>query len=165
MATLVRWDPFREVAQLQNELGRLFGGLSGQSNGAPSQTWVPALDVWETEDEIVYAFDLPGIPQDQISLEFEDGALVISAERGRSTEVERERYYRSERRYGSFSRTIGLPQGVDESSIRADYRDGVLEVHVTKPRAPEPRRIRIGESAERGTIDGTAEQLKEEQSA
>ena len=160
MATLVRWDPFREMAQLQGELGRLFGGMSGQGNGSPAQTWVPPLDVWETDDEIVYAFDLPGIPRDKISIELEDGALSISAERERGEEVSRDRYYRFERRYGSFSRTIGLPQGVDESGIRADFKDGVLEVHVVKPKAPEPRRIQIGGEAdgEQPTIEGTASQ-------
>ena len=156
MATLVRWDPFREIAQLQNELGRLFGGVSGQGNGG-SNTWVPALDAWETEDEIVYAFDLPGIPQDKISIEFEDGALTVSAERERTQEVGQDRFYRFERRHGSFARSIGLPQGVQESSIRADYKDGVLEIHVEKPKAPEPRRIQIsGQDAEHGTIEGSA---------
>ena len=157
MATLVRWDPFREIAQLQNELGRLFGGVSGQANGAASNTWVPALDAWETEDDVVYAFDLPGIPQDKISIEFEDGALTVSAERERSQEIEQDRFYRFERRHGSFSRTIGLPQGVDEGSIHADYKDGVLEVHVRKPKAPEPRRIQIGGQDDTpGTIEGSA---------
>jgi HSP20 family protein len=160
MATLVRWDPFREFAQMQNELGRLLGGSIGQGNGGAGQTWVPVLDVWETDDEIIYAFDLPGIPQDKISIEFEDGSLTVSAERERSEEVKQERFYRFERRHGTFSRTIALPQGVDEDAINADYKDGVLEIHVRKPRALEPRRIQIGgsESSERQTIEGSAAQ-------
>ena len=80
MATLVRWEPFREVAAMQNELSRLMNGLL-EGNGKQTQAWVPALDVWETDDELVYAFDLPGIPQDKISVEAEDGALTVSAER------------------------------------------------------------------------------------
>lgn len=158
MATLVRWDPFREIAQLQNELGRLLGGSNTQGNGGAGQTWVPALDVWETDDDLVYAFDLPGIPQDRISIEFDDGALTVSAERERTEEVKQERFYRFERRHGSFSRTIGLPQGVEEDAINADYRDGVLEIHVQKPKAPEPRRIQIGsfDDSETKTIEGTA---------
>jgi HSP20 family protein len=160
MATLVRWDPFREITQIQNELGRLLGGTNGQGNGAASQTWVPALDVWETEDELVYGFDLPGIPRDKISIEFEDGGLTVSAERERREEVKQERFYRFERRHGSFSRTIGLPQGVEEDAINADYKDGVLEIHVRKPKALEPRRIQIGgsESSETPTIEGSAAQ-------
>src|SRR5438067_10471405 len=163
MSTLVRWDPFREVAQLQNELGRLFGGLSGQANGTAGQTWVPALDMWETDDELVYAFDLPGIPQDKISIELDDGALTVSAERERSEQVKQERFYRFERRHGSFSRTIGLPSGVEESAIRADHSDGVLEVHVRKPKAPEPRRIQIGAADEEpSTIEGTVTSASEQ---
>jgi HSP20 family protein len=157
MATLVRWDPFREMAQLQNELGRLFGGLSGQPNGAATQSWVPALDAWETEDEIVYAFDLPGIPQDEISIELDEGTLTVSAERKREQSVEGDRFYRFERRHGSFTRTIGLPAGIEESAIKADYKDGVLELHVQKPKTPEPRRIQIGsERSEQATIEGNA---------
>ncbi|HEX9351209.1 MAG TPA: Hsp20/alpha crystallin family protein [Gaiellaceae bacterium] len=100
-------------------------------------------------------FDLPGIPEDQISVEFEDGGLIVSGERERTHEVLQDRLYRYERRFGSFSRTIGLPQGVSEDSIKADYKDGVLEVHVQKPEQPKPRRIQIG-SGERATIEGKA---------
>src|SRR6266545_6697052 len=154
MATLVRWDPFREMASLQNDMSRLMTSVFGTGNGE-SRSWMPAVDVWETEDEIVYAFDLPGIPEDQISVEFEDGGLTISGERERTDEVSQDRLYRYERRFGSFSRTIGLPQGVSEDSIKADYKDGVLEVHVQKPAQPKPRRIQIG-SGERATIEGKA---------
>ncbi len=159
MATLVRWDPFREIAQLQNDLGRLFTGSlgNGQGNGGDGRTWVPALDVWETDDELVYAFDLPGVPQDKISIEFEDGALTVSAERERTDEVRQDRFYRFERRHGTFTRTIGLPQGTAEEGIAADFKDGVLEVHVQKPKAPEPRRISIGSTpGEAVTIEGKA---------
>src|SRR6266540_3472352 len=154
MATLVRWDPFREMASLQNDMSRLMTSVFGTGNGE-SRSWIPAVDVWETEDEIVYAFDLPGIPEDQISVEFEDGGLIVSGERERTHEVLQDRLYRYERRFGSFSRTIGLPQGVSEDSIKADYKDGVLEVHVQKPEQPKPRRIQIG-SGERATIEGKA---------
>jgi HSP20 family protein len=155
MATLVRWDPVRELAQWQNDVERLMGtflrGAGAGTNG--ENRWAPPLDVWETDDELVYAFDLPGIPEDKISIEFEDGALTVSAERERSQEVTQDRFYRFERRYGSFTRSIGLPQGVGEADIRADYKDGVLELHVTKPKAPEPRKIQIGKG-NHATIEG-----------
>jgi HSP20 family protein len=164
MATLVRWDPFREIAQLQNEIGRLFGGLTGPGNGTSGQTWVPALDMWETDDEVVYAFDLPGIPQDKISIEFDDGAVTVSAERERTQEVKQDRFYRFERRHGSFARTIGLPQGVEEDAISAEYKDGVLEIHVQKPKAAAPRRIQISGGGERATIEGTAQPTEQQSS-
>ena len=155
MATLVRWEPFRELATLQNEMSRLMNSFVGAGgNGESTRGWVPALDVWETDGEIVYAFDLPGIAEDKISIEFEDGALTVSAERERTEEFSEDMVYRFERRFGTFSRTIGVPRGVTEDQIKADYRDGVLEVHVTKPEQPKPRRIQIG--GEQNTIEGKA---------
>src|SRR5918911_5456020 len=123
MSTLIRWEPLRELASMQNEMGRWMNGLL--ENGRTTQNWVPAVDVWETDSDVVYAFDLPGIPEDKISVEFQDGALTVSAERERTEEVENERFYRFERRFGTFSRTVGLPQGTTEDKIKADYHDGV----------------------------------------
>ena len=158
MATLVRWEPLREIATLQNDMSRLMNSfVGGGGNGDAGRSWVPALDVWETDGEIVYALDLPGIPEDEISIEFEDGALTVSAQRERAHEVSDDKLYRYERRYGTFSRTFGLPQGVSEDQIKADYHDGVLEIHVAKPEQAKPRRIEIG-SGEQKTIEGTATQ-------
>jgi HSP20 family protein len=151
---LVRWEPLRELAALQNEMSRFIGSAFAEGNGQ-RRTWVPAVDVWETDDEVVYAFDLPGIPEDKISIELEDNALTVSGERERTEETSDERFYRFERRYGSFSRTIGLPQNVSEDQVKADYKDGVLEVRVAKPETPKPRRIQIGRG-ESATIEGKA---------
>jgi HSP20 family protein len=142
MATLVRWEPFRELAQLQGEFGRLLNGLyEGTARG--SQGWVPSLDVWETESELVYAFDLPGLEEDQISIEVHDDTLTITGTRDKAMEEKGDRFYRFERRYGSFSRAVGLPAGIDEDKIAASYRTGVLEVRVPKPEEAKPRRIQL----------------------
>jgi HSP20 family protein len=153
MATLVRWEPFRELATLQNEMSRLMNAL-GEGNGQSTQGWVPTADVWETEDEVVYAFDLPGIPEEKVSVELEDGALTITGEREREHRIEDGRYFRLERRFGTFSRTIGLPQGVDEDAVSAKYEHGVLEVHVRKPEQPKPRKIQVGVGGSHKTIEG-----------
>src|SRR5436309_13712483 len=119
MASLVRFEPCREITALHNEMSRLMNGLlqeGSAGNGKTGQSWVPAVDVWETEDELVYAFDLPGITEDKISLEVANGVLTVSAERERAEEVEDERFYRFERRFGSFERAITLPQGVSEEA-------------------------------------------------
>ncbi|MGE5689901.1 MAG: Hsp20/alpha crystallin family protein [Pseudomonadota bacterium] len=161
MATLVRWEPFRELASLQNEMSRLVNSVfegAGTGNGGSTRAWLPAVDVWETDSEIVYALDLPGVAQDAIAVELDEGALTVSATRERSTETKDDRHYRSERRFGTFSRTLALPQGVDESHVRADYHDGVLEIHVSKPEQPKPKRIEVGgSSGEPTTIEGTAQ--------
>jgi HSP20 family protein len=159
MATMVRWAPLSELASLHNEMSRFMNGLL-DGNGRTSQSWVPVADVWETENEVVYAFDLPGIPEDKISVELDDGTLTVSAEREREAKVEEGRYFRFERRFGTFARTIALPQGVTEEQIRAEYKHGVLELHVAKPEQPKPRKIQIGVgSSEPKTIEGSAERV------
>ena len=155
MATLVRWEPFREIAGLQNEMSRFMNGLL-EGDGRTNQAWVPALDAWETEREIVYALDLPGIAEENISVELDEGALTITAERERIQEESEERFYRFERRFGTFSRTFSVPQGVTESDVQADYKNGVLEVHMRKPEQPKPKRIQLGSGAG-ATIEGTSE--------
>jgi HSP20 family protein len=156
MATLVRWEPFRELAALQNEMSRFMNGLL-EGNGQATQSWVPTADVWETDDEVVYAFDLPGIAESAISVELDEGALTIGAERTREHTVEDGKYFRFERRFGTFSRTIGLPQGVHEEDVSAKYEHGVLEVHVRKPEQPKPRKIEIGFGSSHKTIEGKAD--------
>jgi HSP20 family protein len=155
VTTLVRWNPLRDVAAMHNDLSRLMNGLL-DVEGRQSQAWVPTLDVWETDDALVYAFDLPGVKQDEISVEVEDGALTVSATRERETKVDRERFHSLERRYGSFARTVGLPQGVSEDDIEASYTNGVLEIRVPKPAQAKPKRIAVrgeGDSA-LPTIEG-----------
>lgn len=126
-----------------------------EGNGRTTQNWVPALDIWETDDEIVYALDLPGISEEKISVELDEGALTITGERERTVEESKERFYRFERRHGTFSRTFGVPQGVTENDVRAEYKDGVLEVHVKKPEQPKPKRIQVG-AGEKATIEGSS---------
>jgi len=157
MATMVRWAPFSELASLHNEMSRFMNGLV-EGNGRTNQSWVPTADVWETGDEVVYAFDLPGIPEDKISVELDDKALTVTAEREREEKVEDGRYFRFERRFCTFSRTIGLPQGVTEQQIKAEYKNGVLELHVAKPEQPKPRKIQIGVTGSGPkTIEGSSE--------
>ena len=154
MATLVRWQPWTELAGLQTEMSRLMNGLV-EGNDKTNQSWVPALDVWETDSEVVYAFDLPGLAEDDISIEAQEGSLTITGERTRTNETSNDRFYRFERRYGTFTRTIGLPQGVSEDAIQASYDSGVLEIHVPKPEQAKPHRIQVGNGS-KATIEGEA---------
>ena len=147
MTTLVRWEPFRELASFQNELSRFMNGLF-EGPGRVTQSWVPALDVWETPTEVVYAFDLPGIPEEKISIEVKDDTLTVSAEREKTEETSEDGFYRYERRYGSFARAVGLPQGVDQERIAARYENGVLEIRVPKPEEQQPKRISLSKTVE-----------------
>jgi HSP20 family protein len=152
MTTLVRWDPLREAAAMHTELSRLMNGLF-EGNGQKQQAWVPALDVWEAEDSVHYAFDLPGLSQDAIHVEVEDGALTVTATRERAESQDDHLYRRFERRYGTFSRTIGLPQGVAEDAISASYTNGVLEISVPKPEQQKPKRIEVAIDGSHPTIE------------
>ena len=87
---------------------------------------------------------LPGVPEEDISVELHDDTLTVTAERDRKEERVEDGFVRFERRFGTFSRAVGVPHGTSEDGIRADYRDGVLEIHVAKPEQPKPRRIQIG---------------------
>jgi HSP20 family protein len=143
MTTLVRWEPLRDLAQFQSEMGRLMNGLF-EGPGRATQSWVPPLDIWETETELVYAFDLPGIAEEAVSIEAQDDTLTVTATREKTAEETGDRFYRFERRYGTFSRAVGLPAGVDDAKIAATYENGVLEVRVPKPQEARPRRIQLG---------------------
>jgi HSP20 family protein len=147
MTTLVRWEPFRELASFQNEMSRFMNGLF-DGPGRVTQNWVPALDVWETDSDVVYAFDLPGIPEDSISIEVTDNTLTVSADREKTEEVSDEGFYRFERRYGTFARAVGLPEGVDPDRIAARHENGVLEIRVPKPEEQKPRTISIQKTIE-----------------
>jgi HSP20 family protein len=125
-----------------------------EGNRSTGRTWVPALDVWETDGAVVYAFDLPGLSEDEISIEVQDDTLTVTGERRRSTEETGDRFFRFERTYGRFSRAVGLPAGVDDARIEASYADGVLEVRVPKPEEAKPRRIQLGSA--RPDVEGTA---------
>ena len=105
---------------------------------------LPALDIWESDSEFVLALDLPGIQESDVSIEVDDGTLTVSGERERAVEKTGDRFYRFERRFGAFSRSVALPPGVDESGIKANVEDGVLEIHIPKPEERKPKRIPIG---------------------
>jgi HSP20 family protein len=153
MTTLIRFEPFREITARRNHLNRLMTGVvEGAGNGAGTNgngagtKWVPAVDVWETESEFVYALDLPGVPEDEISMELEDGVLTVTGERERAEQVKEDGFYHCERRFGTFQRAITLPAGATDDGAHADFRNGVLEIHVAKPAQPKPRRIPVGSS-------------------
>jgi HSP20 family protein len=156
---LVRWEPFRELAALQSELGRWMNqaaGAPGTGGNGQSSTWLPAVDVWETEKELVLSFDLPGVKEDEIAVELDNNTLTVSGQRERTHEHAGDRFYRYERRFGSFARSVSLPEGVNQDAIAAEYKDGVLEVRVPKPEEQKPRRIQVGTTAHQGAIEGSA---------
>jgi HSP20 family protein len=153
---IVRWEPLREFGTLQNEMNRLFNTVfdsPAPGNGGTLRRWMPAMDLVETADHFVLRADLPGMSEDDIQIEYENDTLTVSGERKAEHESKGEGYYRVERAFGSFSRSLTLPKGVDAEAVTANFDRGVLEVRVPKPEERKPRRIEIGGSGQQ-TIEG-----------
>lgn len=151
--TIVRWEPLRELGSLQNEMNRLFNTVfdaPGPGNGG-LRRWIPSMDLVETDDHFVLRADLPGMSEDDVNIEVEDSTLTLSGEREAEHEKSGEGYHRVERAFGSFSRTLTLPKGIDADRIEASFDRGVLEVRIPKPEERKPRRIAIG--GEQKTIE------------
>jgi HSP20 family protein len=141
---LVRWEPAREIASLQSEMNRLFSSVFDTQPGrlAP-QRWVPAMDLVESGDHFILRADLPGLSEEDVSVEVERNVLTVSGERKYEHEADEDGYYRIERGSGSFSRSLTLPESVDPESITAKFDKGVLEVRIPKPEEAKPHRVAI----------------------
>ena len=154
---IVRWEPLRELSTLQNEMNRLFNTAfetpSG-GGGAALRRWMPAMDLVETDDHFVLRADLPGMSEGDVKIELEDTVLTVSGERKAEHEQQEEGFHRVERAFGSFTRTLTLPKGIDPEAITASFDKGVLEVRVPKPQETRPRRISIGVNGRQEAIEG-----------
>jgi HSP20 family protein len=156
MALVVRPQPFTR------EVDRLFDAFFGGTSEA--QRWVPPIDLWEAEDGFVLKADLPGLSEDEVSIEVQDGNLTLSGERRSEERSETKGWYRYERAHGSFSRSLTLPEGVDPDAIEASFTNGVLEVRIPKPEERKPRRVAIkagtgtNGNGSHSALEGTAQE-------
>ena len=146
MPAVVRFDPFRDITSLRDEMNRLFSRTLGEGASAGS-AWTPAVDIFDTAEAIVLKAELPGLTPDDIDIEVDENVLTIKGERRFEDKVEEGRYYRLERAYGQFSRSVTLPQGVKADEISASFDQGVLEVRVPKADEVKPRKISVATSA------------------
>jgi len=143
---VVRWDPFRDLNLLQDRMNRLFddAGRGWRADEpAATTTWSPAVDIFETEGEIVVKAELPGMERKDITLHLENNVLSLRGERKFEKETKDENYHRIERSYGAFSRSFSIPATVDEEKIRAEYKDGVLNIVLPKKEQARPKQIKI----------------------
>jgi len=145
--TLTRWDPFRELEEMSTRLNRFFGQPNGRQltgdSGLSLADWTPALDIEETEGEYVVKADLPDVGKDDVKVEVLDGMLSVSGERRQEKEEKGKRFHRVERAYGRFERRLSLPSEVDAQKIAADFKNGVLHVHLPKSPAARPQSISV----------------------
>jgi HSP20 family protein len=144
---LIRWEPAAELNTIQTEMNRLFNSLfdtPGRPSAAePARRWIPAMDLVETEDHYVLHADLPGMSEKDVNIEVESNVLTISGERRTEHKDEKGGYRRLERAYGSFSRSLTLPEGVNPEAVQASFDRGVLEVRIPKPEQIKPRKVSI----------------------
>jgi HSP20 family protein len=143
---LERWDPFRDLMSIQNELNRLFGRTYGGGEGerGTSGGWVPALDVYETRDRYVVAVELPGVEPADVEVSVEDSTLTIKGQRDFFyKDATDESVRRIERRYGQFTRSLTLPQTADAEKVEATFDKGVLTISVAKREEAKPRKITV----------------------
>jgi HSP20 family protein len=148
MNALTRWDPFRELEEMQQRLSSLLGRRQqlGQGEGKESITvaeWAPLVDIAEDDKEYLVKAELPEISRDQINVTVENGMLVISGERKLEKEEKGTKFHRIERAYGRFVRSFDLPDDADSEKVKADFKDGLLTVHVAKGEAARPKQIEV----------------------
>lgn len=169
--TIVRYDPFRDLRTLQEEVNRLFSsnltrgfGEEGIGRGA----WNPSVDIYENKDQIVLEAELPGMNRDDFELSVENNVITLRGERQFEKKDDSDNYHRVERSYGSFTRSFTLPQTVSADGATAEYRNGVLRVTLPKREETKARRIKIvGEAAETSAkkIEAKPEKVTAEKSS
>ena len=158
MATVTRWDPFREFATLQDRMNRLFRdsyGPEGRDEALTTTSFAPPVDVYEDEHNVTLKIEVPGIDEKDIDVRVENHTLTVHGERKFDKDEKEENYRRIERSYGSFTRTFTLPNTIDTENIEASYEKGVLNIKLSKRAEAKPKQIKvnIGGSSSR-TLEG-----------
>jgi HSP20 family protein len=142
MAMLTRWDPWRELNRVNQEMSRIFDERLGYRAGE-SVGWTPATDIYEDEEGLTLRFELAGVDPKDVDIRFENGVLTIKGERKLEREDRKENYHRVERSYGAFTRSFSLPGTVDPEKIRAESKNGVLAVVLPKKSEAKPKSIQV----------------------
>ena len=140
---ITRWDPFREVAALQNRVNSLFRDFNDGESSLTTTNFIPAVDIYEDEKKIVLKVEVPGIPEKDLDVTVENNTLVVKGERKFEKEEKEENFHRIERRYGSFFRAFTLPATVETENIDAKYEDGLLKLDLKKKPEAQPKQIKV----------------------
>ena len=144
---LIKWDPFRDVAELQNRINRMFTDSFGPSRDRVDEmnvcAWSPAVDIYETEAGVILAVELPGVGKENVAVEVKDNILTLRGERFAKPEIKPEAYYRQERCYGTFQRSFTLHHNIQPNMIKATFKDGMLEIEIPRPDEEKPKQITV----------------------
>ena len=144
--TIVRWDPFRELEDMSERLNRVFSRPSVRNTGKENLTvadWMPTVDISETEGEYLIKAELPEVRKEDVKVTVENGVLTLQGERRHEKDEKGKRFHRVERSYGSFVRSFSLPESVDDGAVKAEYKDGVLNLHLPKSEKVKPKAIDV----------------------
>jgi len=150
MPTITRWEPFRGLTTLQDQVNRLFESSFAKERAGETglATWAPAVDIYETEHELVVKADLPDVVEKDIDVRVENNTLTIHGERKFEKSVSDENYLRVERSYGTFMRSFSLPNTIRTEGIHAEYKNGALTVHMPKREESKPKQVKINVTGE-----------------
>jgi HSP20 family protein len=143
---IIRWDPYRDVVNLRDRMNRLFEDMStrkDEERDIMPGAWAPSVDIFETENEVVLAAEIPGVDEKDVEIKVEDNNLTIRGERKFEKETKEENYHRIERSYGSFFRSFALPSYIDQDRIEAEHENGVLKIRMPKKAELKPRKVKI----------------------
>lgn len=146
MTALMRWDPFRELEEMSDRLNRMVARPASKANGKEALTvadWMPTVDISETAGEYVIQAELPEVKKDDVKVTLEEGVLTIQGQRRQEKDEKTTKYHRIERSYGTFVRSFSLPDQVNESEVKAEFKDGVLNLHIPKSEKAKPRAIEV----------------------
>jgi HSP20 family protein len=144
VSSITRWDTYSGLSGLQEQVNRLFeGSFPRRADHSALTSWAPAVDIYETENELVVKADLPEVNEKDIDVRVENNTLTVRGERKFEEKTEKENYLRVERTYGSFSRSFSLPNTVNNEAIKADYKNGVLTVTLPKRAESKPKQVKV----------------------
>ncbi len=146
MTALMRWDPFRELEEMSDRLNRMFARPATRTNGKETMVvadWTPTVDISETDGEYQIKAEIPDVKKEDVKVTLEDGVLTIQGERKQEKEEKGKKYHRIERSYGSFVRSFSLPDVIDEEKVKAEFKDGVLSLHLPKSEKAKPKAIEV----------------------
>ena len=143
---IIRWDPFRDMVTLREKMNRLFEDVftsRSEDKEFTTSSWAPAVDIFETENELVMSAEIPGVDEKDIEIKIEDNTLSLKGERKFEKETKEENYHRIERSYGSFYRAFTLPNSIDPEKIQAEHENGILRITMPKRQELKPRKVKI----------------------
>jgi HSP20 family protein len=143
---IVKWNPFRELEDIQTRLNRVFGEMPSRRIGDEGlffADWAPLVDIQETDKEYLIKAELPEVKKEDVKVEVLDGVLTIEGERAREKEEKGKRFHKVERSYGKFVRQFALPSEVEATKVQAEFKEGVLNVHLPKVAVAKPKTVEV----------------------